>query len=244
MSAVWIVAKRELAGFFCSPIAYVFLVIFLLLAGFFTFMPGGFLARGEASLAFFFFWLPWLYLVLVPAVGMRMWAEERRMGTLELLLTLPVAPWQAIVGKFLAFWLVIAIALLLTFPLVLTVNDLGDPDHGVIACGYLGGLLLAGAYLAVTSLTSALTRNQVISFILAVAVCLFLVLAGWPPVLELLRSWAPGQVVELVAGMSVLTHFASIQRGVIDTRDLVFFFSVILFGLTATGVVLKAHRRG
>jgi ABC-2 type transport system permease protein len=244
MRIAWIIARRELAGFFTSPIAYVFIVIFLLLAGFFTFMVGGLLPRGEASLSVFFFWLPWLYLFLVPAVGMRMWSEERRMGTIELLLTMPLAPWQAILGKFLAFWIVIAAALVLTFPFVITVNYLGDPDNGVIVAGYLGSLLLAGAYLAVTSLTSALTRNQVISFILALTACLFLVLSGWPPVTGLLRSWAPGGLVDFVAALSVMTHFEAVQRGVLDTRDLVYFGSVILFGLVATGVVLTMRRGG
>ena len=242
MKIAWTIARRELAGFFASPIAYVFIVIFLMLTGFFTFMVGGFLMRGEADLQVFFFWLPWLYLFLVPAVGMRMWSEERRMGTLEFLLTLPVHPWQAIVGKFLAFWIVIATALALTFPVAVTANYLGDPDNGAILAGYIGSLLLAAAYLAITSLTSAITRNQVIAFILAVTACLFLVLAGWPPVTELLSAWAPPWIVDFVAGFSVMTHFDAIQRGVLDTSDLVYFVSVIIFGLVATDAALKIHR--
>src|ERR687889_2905503 len=184
------IMKRELGGYFTSPIAYVFLVIFLLLTGFFTFTVGNFFERGEASLVSFFTWHPWLYLFLVPAVGMRLWSEERRLGTLELLLTLPITTWQAIVGKFLASWLFLGLALVLTFPVIITVNWLGNPDNGVIAAGYLGSFLLAGAYLAVSCMTSAMTRNQVVAFILAVVVCLFLVLAGFTPVTDLLTRFA------------------------------------------------------
>src|SRR5258706_13394195 len=155
MKPIWVIAKRELGSYFTSPVAYVFLVMFLLLAGFFTFTAGQFFERGEASLGAFFAWHPWLYLVLVPAAGMRLWAEERRAGTIELLLTMPITPWQAIMGKFLASWLFLALALLLTFPVVVTANVLGNPDNGMIFAGYLGSLLLAGAYLAVTCMTSA-----------------------------------------------------------------------------------------
>src|SRR5436190_1877192 len=185
------IMKRELGGYFTSPIAYVFLVIFLLLTGFFTFTVGNFFERGEASLVSFFTWHPWLYLFLVPAVGMRLWSEERRLGTMELLLTMPVTAWQAIVGKFLASWLFLALALALTFPVVISVNYLGTPDNGVIFCAYIGSLLMAGAYLAIGCLTSAMTRNQVISFILSVVICLLLIMAGWPPVINLLVRWAP-----------------------------------------------------
>ena len=244
MRIVWTLVKRELGAYFTSPVAYVFLVIFLLLAGFFTFTAGSFFERGEASLAAFFAWHPWLYLVLVPAVGMRVWAEERRSGTIELLLTLPVAPWQAIVGKFLASWIFLAVALALTFPAVITVNVLGDPDNGMIAAGYVGSLLLAGAYLAITCMTSAMTRNQVVAFILSVVVCLFLILAGFNPVTDLLVRWASPAVVDTVAAFSVITHFDAFQRGVIDSRDLAFFLSVIGFALFATGVVIRGHRAG
>ena len=244
MRIVWTLVKRELGAYFTSPVAYVFLVIFLLLAGFFTFTAGNFFERGEASLAAFFAWHPWLYLVLVPAVGMRVWAEERRSGTIELLLTLPVAPWQAIVGKFLASWIFLAVALALTFPAVITVNVLGDPDNGMIAAGYVGSLLLAGAYLAITCMTSALTRNQVVAFILSVVICLFLILAGFNPVTDLMVRWASPAVVDTVAAFSVITHFDAFQRGVIDSRDLVFFLSVIGFALFATGVIIRGHRAG
>ncbi len=244
MSAVWTIAKRELGSYFTSPVAYVFLVIFLLLTGFFTFTAGSFFERGEASLAAFFGWHPWLYLVLVPAVGMRLWAEERRSGTLELLLTMPVTTWQAIVAKFLASWIFLAAALALTFPAIVTVNVLGDPDNGVIFAGYLGSLLVAGAYLAVSCMTSAMTRNQVVAFILAVVLCLFLILAGFNPVTDLLVRWASPAVVDTVAAFSVITHFDGFQRGVIDTRDLFFFASVIGFALFATGVIIRGHRAG
>lgn len=238
------IARRELASYFASPVAYVFLVIFLLLTGFFTFTAGAFFERGEASLASFFMWHPWLYLVLVPAVGMRLWSEERRAGTLELLFTLPIAPWQAILGKFLASWLFLAIALGLTFPVVLTVNVLGEPDNGQIFAGYFGSLLMAGAYLAVTCMTSAMTRNQVVAFIVSVVILLFLILAGFTPVTDLLVRWASPAFVDTVAAFSVMTHFDAFQRGLIDSRDLLFFLSVIGFALFATGVILRNHRAG
>ena len=244
MKAVWTIAKRELGAYFTSPVAYVFLVIFLLLTGFFTFTAGSFFERGEASLAAFFGWHPWLFLVLVPAVGMRVWAEERRSGTMELLLTMPIAPWQAIVAKFLASWAFLAVALVLTFPAVITVNLLGTPDNGIIAAGYVGSFLLAGAYLAVTCMTSAMTRNQVVALILSVVICLFLILAGFNPVTDLLARWASPAFVDTVAAFSVVTHFDGFQRGVIDARDFVFFLSVIGFALFATGVIIRSHRSG
>src|SRR6266704_4291073 len=231
------IAKREIGGYFASPVAYVFIVIFLLLCGFFTFMLGGFFERREASLVSFFLWHPWLYLFLVPAVAMRLWSEERRLGTMELLLTMPVTGWQALVGKFLASWLFLALALALTFPVVISVGYLGSPDYGVIFCGYVGSLLLAGAYLAIGCMTSAMTRNQVISFIVSVVLCLFLILAGWPPVTRLLDSLAWHWLTNLCAAMSVMTHFEGFQRGVLDFRDLMFFFSIIGFALFTTGVI-------
>jgi ABC-2 type transport system permease protein len=238
------IVKRELAAYFESPVAYVFLVIFLLLAGFFTFAFGGFFERGEASLAAFFNWLPWLFLFLVPAAGMRLWSEERRLGTIELLLTMPVADWQAILGKFLASWLFLMVALVLSFPIVVTVNVLGDPDNGVIASGYVGAALLAGAYLAISCMTSALTRNQVIAFILAVVLCLLLILVGFSPLTDLVARWASPWLVEALAKFSVLTHYDGFQKGVLDSRDLLYFLSVMAFALFATGVVIRNHRAG
>ena len=244
MRNILTIAKRELRGYFSSPVAFVFIVIFLLLAGFFTFMLGGLFERGEASLQAFFVWHPWLYLFLVPAVGMRMWSEERRLGTIELLLTMPVTPWQAIVGKFLASWAVVALALALTFPVVITVNYLGHPDNGVILAGYIGSLLMAGAYLAISAMTSAMTRNQVVSFIVAVVLSLFLILAGYPPVTNLLIAWAQPWLVDAIAACSVMTHFESIQKGVLDSRDVLYFASVMVFALFTTGVIIRAHRAG
>jgi len=243
-SSIKTVAKRELSGYFASPVAYVFIVIFLLLIGFFTFMVGRFFDRGEASLASFFLWHPWLYLFLVPAVGMRLWSEERRLGTLELLLTMPITSWQAIVGKFVASWLFLGLALAMTFPIIVTVRYLGNADMGPIICGYIGSLLLAGAYLAISCMTSALTRNQVVSFILSVVACLFLILAGWPPVTSMLESWAKPWLVELVAAFSVMTHFESFQRGILDTHDIMFFLLVMVFSLFTTGVIIRGHRAG
>lgn len=239
------IAKREWTGYFSSPVAYVFLVIFLLLGGFFTFMVGrAFFQQGQASLVTFFQWMPWLFLFLVPAVGMRLWSEERRLGTIELLLTMPITAWQAIVGKFVASWAFLGLALVLTFPVVMTVNYLGDPDNGVIFCSYVGCFLLAGAYLAVSCTTSAMSRNQVVSFIISVVVCLFLILAGFPPVTEMLSQRAAPWIVEGVASFSVITHFDSFQKGVLDSRDLIFFVSLIGFALFTTGVILRGHRAG
>jgi ABC-2 type transport system permease protein len=192
----------------------------------------------------FFTWHPWLYLFLVPAAGMRLWAEERRLGTMVLLLTMPITTWQAIVGKFLASWLFLALALALTFPVVITVNYLGAPDNGVIVAGYVGSLLLAGTYLAISCMTSALTRNQVISFIVSVMISLFLILAGYTPVTDLLTRWANPVIVEIIAAFSVMTHFEGFQRGVLDTRDVVFFASMIGFALFTTGVIIRNQRAG
>ena len=236
------ILKREFAGYFGSPVAYVFIVIFLILSGFFTFSLSNFYEMGQADLRAFFEWHPWIFLFLIPAVAMRLWAEERRTGTIELILTLPVTLPQVILGKFLAAWLFIGVALLLTFPMVLTVNYLGNPDLGAIFCAYCGSFLMAGAYLSVGNVTSALTRNQVISFILSVVICLFLVLAGWPPITNVLSGWAPIWVVDVVSGFSFMPHFASMERGVIDLRDLCYYFSVIFFMLFANGVVLQSRR--
>jgi len=239
------ISKRELAAYFTSPVAYVFIVIFLLLCGFFTFFVGGFFERGQASLGMpFFSWHPWFYLFLVPAVGMRLWAEERRVGTLELLLTMPITPWQAIVGKFLASWLFLGLALLLTFPVVITVNYLGQPDNGVIFATYLGSWLMAGTYLAISCMTSAMTRAQVVSFILSVVICLFLILCGFDPVIRLLEPMLGAKAVEFVASFSFITHFAGFQKGVVDSRDVLYFLSVIGFSLFTTSVILRGHRAG
>lgn len=242
MSPVCTILKREWKSYFNSPVAYVFIVIFLALAGFFTFNVSGFYEAGQASLDRFFFWHPWIYLILVPAVAMRLWAEERRTGTLELLLTFPVTTQQAVAGKFLAAWLFVLLALALTFPVVATAFYLGSPDPGPILSGYIGSALLAGAYLAVGSLTSALTRNQVISFILAAVIGLFLLLAGFPPVTDFLYQVAPTWLVEVIAGFGFSTHFEQMQRGVVDLRDVVYFASVMAFALFATIVTLDNRK--
>jgi ABC-2 type transport system permease protein len=239
------IAKRELGAYFSSPLAYVFIIIFLLLCGIFTFLFGAFFDRGQASLTqSFFVWHPWFYLFLVPAVAMRLWAEERRQGTLELLLTMPITAWQAIVGKFLASWLFLGLTLLLTFPIWITVNYLGDPDNGVIFAAYLGSWLMAGAYLAISCITSAMTRTQVVSFIVSVVLCLILILIGLPIFVEfasgLLGSW----LATAVSSFSFMTHFEGFQKGVLDSRDIIFFFSLIIFSLFTTSVILRSRRAG
>lgn len=232
------IAKREWSAYFNSPVAYIFITIFLALAGFFTFSVSSFYEAGQADLRSFFFWHPWLYLILVPAVAMRLWAEERRQGTLELLFTTAVTPAQAIAGKMAAAWGFLALALALTFPVPLTAAWLGNPDWGVILSGYLASLLLAGAYLAVGMFTSALTRNQVVSFILAVVLGLFLILAGFQPVTELLSQWAPEWLVNGVAAFGFMPHYDAMQRGVLDARDFLYFASVTGFMLFLTQLVL------
>lgn len=236
------VAKRELAGYFSSPVAYVFLVIFLALAGALTFYVGGFFERRQASLETFFSFHPWLYLFLIPAVAMRLWAEERKSGTIELLMTLPLSTTSAVLGKFGAAWLFIALALTLTFPLWITVNLLGEPDNGVIVASYFGSLLMAGAFLAIGSCMSALTRNQVVAFILAAAVCFLFSMAGLQLVQDAVLAIFPAGVADSVATFSFLTHFGAISKGVIDGRDAVFYCSMIAFWLFATVVVLDAER--
>jgi len=242
MSGVSTLFKRELRSYFATPVAYVFIVIFLVLSGAFTFYLGGFYESGQADLRPFFTFHPWLYLFLVPAVSMRMWAEEGKSGTIELLLTLPVTTWQAVLGKFLAAWAFIGIALALTFPIWLTVNYLGSPDNGVIFASYLGSLLMAGAFLAIGSCLSACTRNQVVAFILTVVACFLLLLAGFPLVLDAVRAFAPQGVVDAIASLSFLTHFAAISKGVIDLRDLLYFLLMIGFWLYASALIIEMKK--
>lgn len=239
MRNVGIIMRRELASYFATPVAYVFILIFLVLASAFTFYLGGFYERGQADLDPFFTFHPWLYLFLIPALSMRLWAEERKSGTIELLMTQPVTLWDAVFGKFLAAWLFTALALALTFPLWLTVNYLGKPDNGAILAAYLGSLLLAGGFLAIGSCMSALTRNQVVAFILGVVACFGFLLAGFPIVLDLFRSWAPLALVDAIASLSFLTHYESIAKGVIDVRDLLYFAMLIGFFLLATAIALE-----
>jgi ABC-2 type transport system permease protein len=236
------ILQRELASYFATPLAYVFILIFLVMAAALTFYLGNFYERGQADLVPFFNFHPWLYLFLVPAVSMRLWAEERKSGSIELLLTQPVALWQAVLGKFLAAWIFVAIALALTFPLWITVNYLGNPDNGAIFAAYLGSLLMAGGFLAVGSCMSALTRNQVIAFILTAVVCFLLLLAGFPLVLDAVRGWAPQAIVDAVASLSFLAHFESIVKGVLDLRDVLYFAMTMGFFLLATAVVLDVRK--
>ena len=315
LSNTWIITKRELSAYFASPVAYVFTCFFLLLSASFTFMLGGFFPRNEASLVAFFLWHPWLYMFLVPAVGMRLWSEERRLGTLELLLTMPINTLDAVLGKFVAGWLFIGFALLMTFPMIITVAVLGNPDGGVILCGYIGSFLMAGAFLAISSMTSSMTRNQVVSFIISVVLCFLLILAGWPPVTNVLVNlndspaflrlmvafllilasvivygvlrlvglplrgtrtgliwWGctallaiaglfwdriaflgtggfrgviesiASHLVDFAIKVSVMGHFDTLQRGVVDIRDLIYFLSVMVFALFTTSVMLKTRR--
>ena len=238
MRATLAIFKREFFAYFATPLAYVFIVIFLFAMGAFTFYIGHFYDNGAADLSVFFGYHPWLYLFLVPAIGMRLWAEERRSGTIELLLTLPIPVWASVLGKFLAAWAFTAVALFFTFPIWITVNYLGSPDNGVIFASYVGSFLMAGAFLAIGSCISASTRNQVVAFILTVVVCFLLLLAGFPLVLDFFRAVAPQGVVDAVSGLSFLTHFTSISKGVIDLRDLIYFLLMIGVWLYANAVVI------
>ena len=242
MGRIGVILKRELAGYFATPIAAVFIVIFLFLSGAFTFYLGNFFVRGQADLMPFFDFHPWLYLVLIPALAMRLWAEERKGGTIELLLTLPVTMGEAVIGKFLAAWCFTGIALALTFPIWITVNILGEPDNGVILAGYLGSFLMAGGFLSIGSCMSAITKNQVIAFVVSVVVCLGFVLSGFPLVLEFFSGWAPHVVVSSISSFSFLTHFQSISKGVLDLRDIFFFLTLIAFWLFATATIIDMKK--
>jgi len=242
MRTALLVTRRELEAYFTSPLAYVFIIIFLALGGALTFYLGGFFERGRADLSAFFVFHPWLYLFLIPALGMRLWAEERKSGTLEFLLTLPLGTTAAVVGKFLAAWLFAGIALLLTFPLWLTVNYLGDPDNGAIAAGYLGSWLMAGGFLALSGIVSALTKNQVIAFVGSTALCFLFMVSGLPLVQGVFAGWAPDALVGVVASFSFLTNFDAIQNGVVDGRHLVFFGSLIVASLAINVAVVELNK--
>jgi ABC-2 type transport system permease protein len=242
MRNVGIIMRRELGSYFATPIAYIFILIFLVLASWFTFYLGGFYERGQADLSPFFNFHPWLYLFLIPAISMRLWAEERKSGSIELLMTQPVTLWQAVLGKFLAAWIFAGIALALTFPLWITVNYLGSPDNGAILAAYAGSLLLAAGFLAIGSCMSALTRNQVVAFILGVVACFVLLLAGYPMVIDAFRSWLPQALTDAIASLSLLTHYDSIAKGVLDMRDVFYFAMLIGYFLIATTVVLDMRK--
>lgn len=242
MKPVVIIMRRELSSYFSTPIAYVVLVIFLLMSSLFAFGFGQLYERGQADLAPFFNFLPWLYLFLIPAVSMRLWSEERKSGSIELLLTQPVTLWQAVLGKFLAAWAFVGIALALTFPIWLTVNYLGDPDNGAILAAYLGSLFVAGGFLAVGSLMSSFTRNQLVAFLLAGWFCFLFLLAGFPVITDWMGSWAPQWLVSAVASLSFLTHFENITKGVLDLRDILYYALITVLFLLASTVVLDARK--
>jgi ABC-2 type transport system permease protein len=239
---IWIIARREFSGYFATPIATVFLVIFVALTGAFAFYVGGFFERGQADLSAFFIYHPWLYLILVPAIAMRLWAEERKTGTIELLMTLPVSSWEAILGKFFAAWAFIGLALVLTFPMWFTVNMLGRPDNGVVLASYFGSFLMAGAYLAIGSAISALTKNQVIAFIVAAAICFLLVMSGYDLVQNVFRAWAPPALVSAIASLSFLSNFENITKGILDLPAIVFYVSLIVFALFANKVIIDLKK--
>ena len=238
----WSMTKREFRDYFATPIAFVFIAIFLLSTGFFTFYFGRLFERGEADLLSFFAFHPWLYLLLAPALSMRLWAEERRNGTIELLLTLPMNTGVAVFGKFLAAWLFAGLALILTFPLWITVSYLGDPDHGIIFAAYLGSWLLAGAMLAIGSCISAATSNQVIAFIVSVVVCFLFIVAGLPLVSGWLGAWMPEALVDLVFSLSLLDRFDAISKGVLVLGDLLYFAIMISAWLLATHSIVERSR--
>lgn len=237
-----VIFRREFASYFATPVAYVFIVIFLTMAGMLAFFLGNFFDRGQADLQPFFNFHPWLYLVLIPALAMRLWAEERRSGTIELFLTLPISMAAAVLGKFLASWAFAGIALMLTFPFWITVNVLGQPDNGVILASYIGSFLMAGGFLAIGAALSALTKNQVIAFIITASVCFLFTVAGSPVVLGLLNGWAPEFVLSTIASFSFLSHFTAIIRGVIDLRDAVFFISVMALFLFANAIIVELKK--
>ena len=238
MDQIISIFRREFSGYFSTPIAYVFIVIFLFMNGVFTFFMGDLFARGQADLEPFFTWHPWLYLFLIPALSMRLWAEERRSGTVELLMTLPVTVWQAVLAKYLAAWAFTGIALILTFPVWVTVNYLGNPDNGVVVAAYLGSFLMAGAYLAIGSCISSLTKNQVIAFVITAVVCFLFTVTGLPMITNLFANWAPQVIVETVTSLSFISNFQDLSRGAIDLRNLVYFVSLIVFWLFLNTVVL------
>lgn len=242
MNNIKAIVKRELASYFSTPIAYVFIVIYLFLTGVFTFYIGDFYQRGQADLEPFFRFHPWLYLFIIPAISMRLWSEERKSGTIELLMTLPVPIYQAVIAKFLAAWVFTTIALVLTVPMWITVNYLGSPDNPVILASYIGSLLMAGGFLAIGSCISAVSKNQVIAFVISSVLSFLFLLSGFPLVLNFFSDWAPQVMVNAIASFSFLTHFDSIKKGVIDVRDLIYFAGMIIFWLHANVVIVDARK--
>lgn len=242
MNMVKILFKREFSSFFATPVAYVFIAIFLIMSGVFTFYMGNFYERGQADLLPFFNFHPWLYLFLVPAMAMRTWSEERKSGTIELLMTLPVTALEAMLGKFLAAWAILGLSLVLTFPLWLVVNYLGAPDNGVILAAYIGSWLMAGAFLSIGICMSALSKSQVVAFILAVVVCFLFVLSGTGLVLDVFKGWVPGILLDTIASLSFLQHFEAISKGVIALKDVGYFIILIAAWLTAGLVIIEQKK--
>jgi ABC-2 type transport system permease protein len=239
MNGLLSIYKREFTSYFATPVAYVFIVIFLFMTGVFSFYLGAFYESNQADLEPFFRFHPWLYLFLIPAISMRLWSDERKSGTIELLMTLPVSITDTVVAKYLAAWSFTAIALFLTFPMWITVNYLGNPDNTVILASYIGSLIMAGGFLAIGSCISALTKSQVIAFVISVVICFMFILSGFPMVLDLFESWTPQAVVDAIASFSFLTHFTSIKKGVIDIRDVIYFVALITFWLYVNIVIIE-----
>jgi ABC-2 type transport system permease protein len=239
MHTIWAIFKREIYSYFATPIAYVFMVVFLLLTGISTMYFGNFMQRGQADLVPFFSFHPWIYLIFIPALSMRLWSEERKTGTIELLLTLPITTWQAICGKYLAAYAFIACSIMLTFPLWIVVNYLGKPDNGVIIASYFGSLLMAGGFLGIGACASAMCKNQVVAFIISVLLCLLVNLLGFPVVMDQLRNWMPTPLLDALRSFSFLTNFDTISRGIVDLRSVIFFATLIFFSLFANMVVLE-----
>ena len=242
MQPVLAIFKRELLGYFITPVAYVFISLFLLTSGAFSFYISNIYERGQADLITFFTWHPWIYLFFIPAITMRLWAEERKASTIEILLTLPIATWKLVTAKFLAAWAFTSISLFLTFPLWITVSYLGDPDHGAIISGYFGSLLMAGGYLAIGSCLSALTKNQIIAFITGITVCFIFTISGFPMVISFFQLWLPQFLLEMISSFSFLTHFEGLTKGVINLNNIVYFVSVILLWLFINTLVLDAKK--
>ncbi|HBH10137.1 MAG: ABC transporter permease [Legionellales bacterium] len=239
MNGILSIYKREFTSYFVTPVAYVFIVIFLFMTGVFTFYLGAFYESNQADLEPFFRFHPWLYLFLIPAISMRLWSDERKSGTIELLMTLPVSITDTVVAKYLAAWSFTAIALSLTFPMWITVNYLGNPDNTVVLASYIGSLIMAGGFLAIGSCISALTKSQVIAFVISVVICFMFILSGFPMVLDLFEDWAPQAVIDAIASFSFLTHFTSIKKGVIDIRDVIYFAALITFWLYVNVVIIE-----
>lgn len=242
MSTLAAIFKREFTSYFVTPVAYVFIVIFLFMTGIFTFYLGAFYESNQADLQPFFRFHPWLYLFLIPAISMRLWSDERKSGSIELLMTLPISITDAVVGKYLAAWCFTAVSLMLTFPMWITVNYLGDPDNTVILASYIGSLIMAGGFLAIGSCISAFTKSQVIAFVISVVISFMFILSGFPMVLDLFQGWAPQALIDAIASFSFLTHFTSITKGVIDIRDIIYFAALITFWLYINVVVIETKK--